>query len=120
MSPDSTATILRYLERLNEKVDANADVLHDTRSEVREVKVIANAALNESEKTNGRVSAIEEREAEARGEKKEHDRMEKKAHEADQERDGRSAKWRNMGPNILTGLVTGLTVVAAAFVLERL
>jgi hypothetical protein len=103
MTPDSINTILKSLDRMDAKIDANGEILHETRSEVREVKVIANAALREGEKTNGRVTRIEEREAEARGEAREHLRM-----EAASEHSGE--KWRAIVPTVIASTISGLVV----------
>jgi predicted RNA-binding protein len=109
MSPESAATILRSIERLDEKIDANGEILHETRSEVREVKVIANQALAEGKKTNGRVTRIEEREAEARGEAREHRRVEDAS-------DRSGEKWRGIIPTVIASSVSGLVVALTLLV----
>jgi hypothetical protein len=89
------------------KIDAQAEVIHEVKTDVREVKVIANSALTESKKTNGRVTRIEEREAEARGAAAEHRRMEDVS-------DHKSEKWKGILPAIIAGaiasIISGLTV----------
>lgn len=103
MSPDQISTILRSIERLDGKIDAQGEAIHKVANEVTETKVIAKQAHAEIRKTNGRVNRIEDREAEARGEAKAERR-----HVEDDEKS--SEKWRNIGPTVIASVIGGLTV----------
>jgi hypothetical protein len=103
MSPDQISTILRSLERMDGKLDEQGTAINEAKREITEVKLIAQEARDEGKKTNGRVSRIEDREAEARGAAREVERQ----HEAD---DRSGEKWRNIAPAVIASVVSGLTV----------
>jgi hypothetical protein len=107
MTPDNIAQILRSLERMDGKIDDNGEALHAAKLKLAEIEVIAREARAEIRNTNGRVTAIERRESEARGAAIEHRRMEDEA-------DHSQEKWRGILPTVIASTVSGLTV---AFVL---
>ena len=113
MTPDNISTILKSLDRMDTKFDGQAELLHQTRAELREIMVVAKEARSEIHHMNTRVTDLERKEIDRRATVREHDRME-------HERDHDAEKWKGIGPNIITGICSGAAVIVVAFFLERI
>lgn len=113
MTPDSINTILKSIERVDGKLDAQSEAIHEAKLKLTEIEVIAREARADIRLTNGRVTAIERREERAEGAAQEHRRMESAAdHDAE--------KWQGILPTVIAGVTSGVVVIAVAFLLEHL
>jgi hypothetical protein len=94
---------------MDSKIDAQGEALHEAKNKLVQIEVIASEARAEIRRTNGRVTGIEKREAEARGAAVEHRRAETEA-------DHSQEKWRGILPTVIASSVSGLVVALTLLV----
>lgn len=100
MTPDSNPAIRELLE-------SRLDALHEGQERIERVTQRIESQVKE---TNGRVTAIELREAMAKAALQEHRRMEAVS-------DHRNEKWIGIFPAFIVGASSGLTVLLASLIL---
>jgi len=103
MTQDSIDTIIKSLDRVDCKIDAQSEAIHQAKLKLTEIEVIARDARADIRQTNGRVTAIERREERAEGAAEEHRRLEV-------ESDHRNEKWIGIFPAVIASVLSGITV----------